>query len=99
MNRKYHSGRIPAGAGANGSALVPSSQGMSAARPPSTPRATYQAINSRNRKFGKKWISLFSGGNAFHSSSTPGGTLIPNRCTSSRCNPTNNVAKPGSRAT
>src|SRR5262245_25312027 len=57
MNRKYHSGLIPAGAGTNGSAFTPRFQGKIAARAPSTPRATYQAISSRRTKLGKNFIS------------------------------------------
>src|SRR5208337_3557809 len=52
MNRKYHSGLIPAGAEMKGSALTPRFQGKMAASAPSTPMATYQAISSRRMKFG-----------------------------------------------
>src|SRR6266536_6621318 len=57
MKRKYHSGLIPAGADTKGSALIPRFHGNSAASAPNTPRATYQAINSRSKKLGKNFIS------------------------------------------
>src|SRR5574341_2129296 len=73
MNRKYHSGLMPAGAGAKASAFSPSSQGARAASAPSTPSATYQAIISRRKKLGKKDMSRRAGGSAFHSASIAGG--------------------------
>src|ERR1700693_2311844 len=66
MKRKYHSGLIPAGADTKGSALTPRFHGKSAANAPSTPKATYQAINSRSKKLGKNFISRFSDGFAVH---------------------------------
>src|ERR1039458_8611893 len=57
MKRKYHSGLMPAGAEMKGSALTPRFQGKMAASAPSTPMATYQAINSRRAKLGKNFIS------------------------------------------
>src|ERR1017187_4671929 len=57
MNRKYHSGLMPAGAEIKGSALTPSSHGKRAARAPSAPMATYQAIISRSMKLGKNFRS------------------------------------------
>src|ERR1035437_3284229 len=77
MNRKYHSGLMPAGAEPNGSAFTPRLHGNSAASAPSSPSATYHAINSRNTKLGKKRISLLAAGLASHCASTPGGTLMP----------------------
>src|SRR5208283_4369127 len=80
----YHSGLIPAGADAKGSAFTPRFHGNSAASAPSVPIATYQAINSRNRKLGKNFISRRNEGFAVHAASTLGGTLMPWRCTRKR---------------
>src|SRR6516162_11407317 len=99
MKRKYHSGLIPAGAGAKGSALTPRFQGKIAANAPRTPSATYQAISSRSAKLGKNLISRLAEGLAFQSISSLGGTLIPHRCTSKRCKTMNSVASPGKTAT
>ncbi len=62
MKRKYHSGLMPAGAETNGSALTPRFHGKSAARAPSAPMATYQAIISRSMKLGKNFISRRAAG-------------------------------------
>ena len=56
MKRKYHSGLIPCGAEPKGLAFCPSSQGNSAARAASSPRARYQPTMSRSRKCGTKGI-------------------------------------------
>ena len=97
MARKYHSGRMPAGAGANGSAFVPSSHGKNAASAASTASATYHHITSRSTKLGTNGSAGFSP--AFSRCSTLGGTLMPWRWTNSRCRPSSTVVMAGSTAT
>ena len=58
MNRKYHSGLMPAGADANGSAFVPSSQGKNAASAARTARPTSHTTPSRSTKLGRKRSGL-----------------------------------------
>src|SRR3974377_452420 len=95
MKRKYHSGLMPAGAGAKGSAFTPRFHGKIAVSAPSAPNATYQAINSRKAKLGKNFISRLAEGFAAHSASTLGGTLMAWRCTSSRRRRINTFVIPG----
>ena len=54
MNRKYHSGLMPAGAEANGSAFTPRPHGNKAASAPSNPSATYHAINFAQHEVGEE---------------------------------------------
>ena len=77
MNMKYHSGLMPIGAGANGSAFLPSSAGSRAASAASTARADSQPTMSRSRKSGTNGIVR----RGPPSRSTAGGTLIPCLCT------------------
>src|SRR5215471_570776 len=74
--RKYHSGLMPGGAGANGSAFVPNSHGKNTARQISDPSTKYQHISSRKKKFGKNLISLRSVGLTSQCASTDVGTLV-----------------------
>ncbi len=93
MNVKYHSGFIPMGVGANGSAFWPISQGKKTHRTPIRARMSIQPRASFRMKLGKKGTSLTL------SSAKPMGVLIPSIWTRKTWTPRNTTVNRGRMAT
>ena len=58
MKRKYHSGLIPAGAGANGSAFIPKSQGKKTAKA-NLDEAEYKGMDVSDARYEMNALNIF----------------------------------------